>query len=146
MKLPTWIGGRRPILMSTRPPPFDANLSGDMISINGWQATGGSSRELSPEEEMLIIHSTSMAAEPLTNVGDTFCLINRREKEVVRWGCYFGIQETQSFHCLRNFCGYTSWCRLLSLVWRKLQEFVMHLPWFRDIAGQETFGGLHDGY
>ncbi|XP_052625700.1 uncharacterized protein LOC111910159 isoform X2 [Lactuca sativa] len=29
-------------------------------------ATGGSSRELSPEEEMLIIHSTSMAAEPLT--------------------------------------------------------------------------------
>ncbi|XP_042756081.1 uncharacterized protein LOC111910159 isoform X3 [Lactuca sativa] len=66
MKLPTWIGGRRPILMSTRPPPFDANLSGDMISINGWQATGGSSRELSPEEEMLIIHSTSMAAEPLT--------------------------------------------------------------------------------
>nr|KAJ0226013.1 hypothetical protein LSAT_V11C100013520 [Lactuca sativa] len=78
MKLPTWIGGRRPILMSTRPPPFDANLSGDMISINGWQATGGSSRELSPEEEMLIIHSTSMAAEPLTKVGNTFCLISRR--------------------------------------------------------------------
>ena len=40
--------------------------------------TGGSSTELSPEEELQMITAISMAAEPQTKVGDTFCLINRR--------------------------------------------------------------------
>ncbi|KAI3781720.1 hypothetical protein L2E82_11743 [Cichorium intybus] len=55
-------------------------------------ATGGSSRELSPEEEMQIIHSTSMAAEPLTKVGDTFCLISRRWWE--KWISYVTQNKT----------------------------------------------------
>ncbi|CAI9298565.1 unnamed protein product [Lactuca saligna] len=57
-------------------------------------AKGASSRELSPEEEMQIIHSTSMAAEPLTKVGDTFCLISRRWWE--KWISYVTQNKTAS--------------------------------------------------
>ncbi|KAJ9548810.1 hypothetical protein OSB04_021353 [Centaurea solstitialis] len=40
--------------------------------------TAGSSTEHSPEEELQMITAISMAAEPQTKVGDTFCLITRR--------------------------------------------------------------------
>ncbi|KVI11543.1 Peptidase C19, ubiquitin carboxyl-terminal hydrolase 2 [Cynara cardunculus var. scolymus] len=40
--------------------------------------TGCSSTELSPEEELQMITAISMATEPQTKVGDTFCLISRR--------------------------------------------------------------------
>ncbi|KAK9054996.1 hypothetical protein SSX86_026075 [Deinandra increscens subsp. villosa] len=47
---------------------------------------GCSSTELSPEEELHVIKSISMAAEPQATVGDTFCLVSRRWWE--KWITY----------------------------------------------------------